>query len=421
VTLGQTGDPAALIPGDPAAIAEVAGQLYNYASLLTEAGNGLQRIDTSSGWQGAAADAFRARFQGQPSAWLEAGSCFLSAAKALDDYVPVLSWGQHEAAEAITQWHAGQKKSAQTILDNARSKVASAAATAVGVIGQARDKAPRKPGFWSHVGGFLASAWHGVEDAGEDTVDGLASMGNAMITHPGADAGALAGFLLAGVSATGDAGGALLDATGVGAIVGVPLNVVSTAGVLAGGSLMMASAGDLASNAFGDDRVEPIQTGGGGSEPPVQDQRLVPGTQEYDDYINELSKDPAHGGDPRPASEREATVAVQSEADGDMPGPITRTPLNEAGGDEGDFTDGTGQKWEVKSSPDLRPSYRPGAGSPISNPQSDTQFTDMINEELRKGQKVLLDPDGMTPTRLANLQELVANNPDWQGEVVWGR
>jgi hypothetical protein len=246
-------------------------------------------------------------------------------------------------------------------------------------------------------------------------------MGNAMITNPGADAGTLAGVLLTGVSATGDVGGALLDATGVGAIVGVPLNVVSTAGVLAGGTLALASAGDLASHAAGDDRVDPVQTGGGGSGAPSQDPQLTPGTQESDDYIDELAKDPAHGGEPRPASEREAAVAVQAEADGDMPGPISRTPLNAAGGDEGDFTDGTGQKWEVKSSPDLRPSYRPGAGSPISNPQSDTQFTDMINEELGKGQKVLLDPDGMTPTRLANLQELVANNPDWQGQVIWGK
>jgi hypothetical protein len=204
------------------------------------------------------------------------------------------------------------------------------------------------------VCGFLASAWHGVEDVGAETVDGLASMGNAMITHPGADAGELAGLLLTGVSATGDAGGALLDATGVGAIVGVPLNVVSTAGVVAGSGLMMASAADLASNAFGDDRVEPLRAGGGDSGP-TQDPRLVPGTQEYDDYIDELSQDPAHGGESRPASEREAAVAVQAEADGD------------------------------------------------------------------KGQKVLLDPDGMTPARLANLQELVANNPDWQGEVVWGK
>lgn len=90
--LGETSDPAGLIPGDAGEIAKVAGRLHNYAALLTEAGNGLQSIDTESGWKGVAGDAFRARFHGQPEAWLDAGSCFSSAAKALDDYVLVLSW-----------------------------------------------------------------------------------------------------------------------------------------------------------------------------------------------------------------------------------------------------------------------------------------------------------------------------------------
>jgi hypothetical protein len=419
--LGETSDPRALVPGDPAGIAGVAGQLYNYAALLTEAGNGLQRIDTKSGWQGAAADAFRARFRGQPGAWIEAGSCFLSAARALDGYVPVLSWAQQEAAEAITQWQAGNKRSAQAILGNARDRVASAAGTATGIIGQARDKAPQAPGFWSDVGGFLASAWHGIEDVGADAVNGLASTGNAIVTNPGADAGVIGGGLLAGVSALGDAGGAVLDATGVGAIIGVPVNALSTAGVLAGGTLAMASAGDLASHAAGDDRVDPVKTGGGDSGSPAQDPRLVPGTSEYDEYVDELAKDPAHGGQVDAKAEREAAVAVQAEADGDLPGPVTRTPFNAEGGDDGDFTDGTGQKWEVKSSPDVRPSYANGPGQPIARPQTDTTFTRMINKEVAQGQKVLLDPDGMTPDRLAHLQELVANNPEWQGQVVWGR
>lgn len=155
-----------------------------------------------------------------------------------------------------------------------------------------------------------------------------------------------------------------------------------------------------------------------GSTP--QDPRLTPGTQEYDKYINDLAKDPAKNGKVSPGSVREATVAAQAEADGDIPGPVTRTPFKD-GKDDGDFTDGTGQKWEVKSSPDVRPSYRPGAGRPISNPQTDADFTNMVNKELGKGLKVLLDPDGMTPTRLAQLQELAASHSEWEGKVTWGR
>jgi len=419
--LGQTSDPVALIPGDPGAVAGVAGQLYNYGMLLTEAGNGLQRIDTSSGWQGAAADAFRSRFTGQPAAWLTAGSCFTAAAKALDAYVPVLSWAQQEAAAAIGQWNAGDKQGAQATLGHARSRVSSAAGTATNTIGQARDKAPQKPGFWSHVGGFFDDVWHSAEHGGADVLNGVASFGNAMAAHPLDDLGMLAGTVLAGLSATADAGGLALDATGVGAIVGVPVNALATAGVLAGGTMAMASAGDLARNAAGDDRVDPVSVGDGGG-PALSDPRLTPGTPEYDEYIADLAKDPAKSGRTSPASVREATVATQAEADGDIPGPIARTPFDDAGNDQGDFTDGTGQRWEVKSSPDVRPSYKGDtAGQPIANPQNNQEFTDMINDELDDGQNVLLDPDGMTPTRLADLQHFVADHPEWQGRVTWGR
>lgn len=416
--LGETLDPRVLIPGDPAGIAEVAGRLYNYATLLNEAGNGLARIDTQSGWQGAAADAFRAKFRGRPDAWLEAGACFLSAARALDDYVPVLSWAQQEASEAITQWHAGSRQAALTILADARHRVADAGGTAASVIGRARDQAPQRPGFWSEVGGFLQGALHKGETLGADAVDGLASMGNAVIANPGDDAGTLAGLLLGGVSAIGDAGGTALDATGIGAVVGVPANALSTSGVLAGGTLAAASMGDLASHAEGDDRADPFKSGGDGSTP--QDPRLMPGTPEYEEYVSELKKNPAEGGKSSGASEREAVVAIQAEADGGLPGPLTRTPLNAAGGDEGDFTDATGQRWDVKSSPDVAPDYSKMAGQPIG-PQTDARFTEMINEQLDDGVKVLLDPHGMTPGRLAYLQELVAGNPEWQGQVVWGR
>jgi hypothetical protein len=139
--LGQTSSPVDLIPGDPASITAVAGKLLAYATLLNEAGNGLEVIDTESGWQGAAADGFRAKFKGQPSTWQQAGSCFLSPAKALDAYVPVLSWAQQDAAEAITQWDAGNRQAAQSIISTARSNLSDAAGLAASAIGAARDQA----------------------------------------------------------------------------------------------------------------------------------------------------------------------------------------------------------------------------------------------------------------------------------------
>jgi hypothetical protein len=92
-----------------------------------------------------------------------------------------------------------------------------------------------------------------------------------VIQHPGADAATLAGMALAGISAGGDAGGLVLDATGVGAIAGVPLNVVSTAGVVAGLGISAAGVGTIVSDAAGPDRVNIMNSssdsssGGGGT------------------------------------------------------------------------------------------------------------------------------------------------------------
>ncbi|MET7774116.1 hypothetical protein [Nocardia sp. NPDC005366] len=43
----------------------------------------------------------------------------------------------------------------------------------------------------------------------------------------------------------------------------------------------------------------------------------------------------------------------------------------------------------------------------------------MIEDTLDKGENVMIDESGMTPARKAHLQQLVANNPQWQGRVLW--
>jgi hypothetical protein len=419
--LGETSDPQDLVPGNAGSIAQVAAKMYGYSTVLTEAGNGLKRIDTTAGWSGAAGDAFRKRFHGEPQRWLDAGTCFQDAAQALDRYIPALEWAQQQAGAAIEQWNQGAKNAAKSTLENARSQLAGAAATANTAVGQARDQAPRRPGFWSEVGHFFAGLGHDAEKAGATALDDLASLGNAAINHPLDGLGMAGGALLAGVSGIGDGAGLVLDATGVGAVVGVPVNVISTAGLVAGSGLMMASAGDLASHAAGDDHVDPVNADSGpGDTPSSADPQYTPGTPEYQARISELSKDPAHGGVSRPSSVREAQVGLQLEADGQVPGPISRAPLDANGVDQGEFFDGVGQRWDVKSSPDFQPSYKADAGRPISNPQSAGGFTSMINKSLGIGENVMLDPDGMSPGRLAQLQQVVADHPEWQGKVVWG-
>jgi hypothetical protein len=64
---------------------------------------------------------------------------------------------------------------------------------------------------------------------------------------------------------------------------------------------MMASAGDLASHASGDDQVGPVNAdGGSGDAPSSPDPQYTPGSPEYQARISELSQDPAHGGVPKP-------------------------------------------------------------------------------------------------------------------------
>jgi hypothetical protein len=419
--LGETNDPLDLIPGNAGSIDQVAGKMYGYSTVLTEAGNGLKRIDTTDGWRGAAGDAFRERFHGEPERWLLAGACFREAAGALDRYVPTLVWAQQQAGAAIRQWNQGDKDAANSTLQDACRQLADAAGTANVAVGRARDQAPQEPGFWSKVGHFFEGLGEGAEKAGAAALNDLASMGNAAVNHPLDDLGMVGGAMLAGVSAIGDGAGLVLDATGVGAIAGGPINAITTAGVVVGTGLMMASAGDLASHAAGDDHVDPVTADSGpGDAPPSPDPQYTPGTPEYEARIAELSKDPAHIGVPQASNVREAEVGLQLEADGQVPGPITRAPLDEVGKDQGEFIDSTGQRWDVKSSPDFQPSYKPGAGTPIYNPQSTEQFISMINEELAKGENVMLDPDGMSPGRLALLQQVVADHPEWLGKVVWG-
>jgi hypothetical protein len=419
--LGETNDPLDLIPGNAESIAQVAGKMYGYSTVLTEAGNGLKRIDTTDGWAGAAGDAFRERFHGEPERWQLAGACFQEAAGALDRYVPTLVWAQQQASAAIQQWNHGDKNAANSALEEACRQLADAAGTASAAVGKARDQAPQLPGFWSQVGHFFEGLGDDAEKVGATALNDLASVASAAINHPLDDAGIVGGALLAGLSAVGDGAGLVLDATVVGAVVGAPVNAITTAGVVVGTGLMMASAGDLASQAAGDDHVDPVSAGSGpGDASPSPEPQYTPGTPEYEARISELSQDPAKGGIPKPQSVREAEVGLQLEADGQVPGPLTRAPLDEVGKDQGEFFDSTGQRWDVKSSPDFQPSYKAGAGTPIYNPQSIERFTSMINDELGKGENVMLDPDGMSPGRLAQLQQVVADHPEWLGKVVWG-
>ena len=302
--LGQTSDPVALVPGSVADLADLVWRLRGYGDSLVEAGEGLRRISTGDGWSGEAADRFHDAYRAQPKKWLEGGDSFHEAADALDRYASTLSWAQEQAAAAIAQYAQGEQQTAtatrdhdarvqdhdrvaasggtptpvppfhdpgestrtaaRELLARAREQLRDAGDSAERTVATARDRAPEEPGFWDKVGDALgdAGSWalHGIEDIGIGVVNGLASYGNAMIHHPGETAAMLGGLLLMGVSGLGEGAGVALDATGVGAIGGVPLNIVSAAGIAAGATAAGAGALSLANHAANEDRVEPLQS-----------------------------------------------------------------------------------------------------------------------------------------------------------------
>jgi hypothetical protein len=257
--LGRTHDPRAVVPGDPAAIRANAGVLQARSNHVEKAGDGLVDIDTGA-WTGQAAEDFRGKFSYEPNKWYLAADSLATAADALNTYAHVLEWAQQQAGEAIRLWdeaqaetqkaqQAYQKVAAQAppehpvglfvdigasgrqnaidTLSAARKEVGTAGDVAAGFLDQEADSAPKKSSWLDELGGFL-------EDAGAHVVNSLASFGNAMVRHPGEAASLVGGLLLTEVSTLGEGTGVVLDATGVGAIGGVPLNVVSAAGITAG-------------------------------------------------------------------------------------------------------------------------------------------------------------------------------------------
>ena len=86
-----------------------------------------------------------------------------------------------------------------------------------------------------------------------------ASLGSAVLHHPGSTFAVAGGGVIATLSAAGVLGGTAATATGVGSPIGVPLTGASVAGVAVGVGLAGAGAVDLTQHALDDDRVTPFR------------------------------------------------------------------------------------------------------------------------------------------------------------------
>lgn len=306
--LGETQDPTQLVEGKPEAIEENARVLAARAERANWAAEGLQDIDTGA-WEGPGADAFHEKFSYEPAKWFDAADALQAGGDALTDYASTLRWAQAQATEAVAQWNQGQaatqqaqaahdtaaaqaaaqnqsappftdpgeasRQTARDILNRARAQLSEVGQLTAATLRAKTQDAPEEPDWLDDLGHFM-------QDVGTHIVNDLASLGNAAIHNPQDLVDGLIGLGLTVASSAGIAGGAALTAVPGGAVVGLPVIGLSVAGEVAGAGMIVASVGDLASHASGDDRVEPMTT----SE---QD------AQAAEQHKQEIGMDPATG------------------------------------------------------------------------------------------------------------------------------
>ena len=119
--LGQTEEANELIHGKPEQIAATVKNLRDFQKAFDLVGGGMKKLD-SGHWKGAAADAFREKFQTLPTDWLHAADAMENAAKALETYSRAVTGAQGKAREAIALYREGDKDS-KAAVDSYNKKV----------------------------------------------------------------------------------------------------------------------------------------------------------------------------------------------------------------------------------------------------------------------------------------------------------
>jgi hypothetical protein len=297
-----------LIPGNPDELGRLAARLSVFGEGMSEAATTLADVE-AVGWTGPAADAFQGLVGDQPAKYRAAGSSFEQAVSAIRSYAAVLRHAQADAGRAVAMFEAATRESEQwqrertahdadvrsaraagdpppsgpappatnpaaaglaashTLLADARASVRAQGQIAATALAAAAEAAPSEPGlldrtiggigdFVGGIGEELSAAWSAtgaaLSDAAGFIVDGFERYGASVLKIV---AGALVvavgvQVVIVGVGMAG--AGVVLDATGVGAVVGVPLNLggVAVAGggvilIIGGGALLMQGMSDL--------------------------------------------------------------------------------------------------------------------------------------------------------------------------------
>jgi hypothetical protein len=123
--------------------------------------------------------------------------------------------------------------------------------------------------------------------------------------------------------------------------------------------------------------------------------------------LEELAKDPAHGNKVEPKGLHEAVIGLALEKGKELDPPIQRDPRP----DGGEFIDGKGQVWDVKS---FRSGFPPNKGG--FDLQRDV---DKIEAELNKGEGVIIDTTFLSQKDADDLRKAVEDKGWSDKQVKW--
>ncbi|MEV0641122.1 hypothetical protein AB0I77_40615 [Streptomyces sp. NPDC050619] len=309
--LGEDGDP---VPGDPDAIALLGQSLRDIADDIWREAGDVEALCTVDAWKSKAADTFRDTAHDTLKPLRKAYHRYDKAASAMGarvrpdsvaDWASALEHAQQLADKALKAGQAAhsdhetalrsiknlppdtpdddpelvrQKKkrdqaagdlgAAKSALQHAKNVCEDAAKTAAKIIHRAITHDGMHDSGWDKfentVDSVVSDVGDVLKEVGETLVSDLASIGNAMVHDLPATLSVLGGLAMVVAGAGEEAGGVLLDATGIGAALGIPINVAAAAQIAVGLSLAGAGMANIAQDAAGPNRVDMSSDGAGG-------------------------------------------------------------------------------------------------------------------------------------------------------------
>jgi len=171
--LGQTTNPKDLVPGEPGQITSDLRELIGNIDKIGSIGDGLKGINIGD-WTGDGANAFWDAFNPEPPKWLNTVDLMGQGGQSLADYGDTLTWAQSEAQRAIEMYTQAQAASRAAVEQYTQATQVSAAGQALapfqdpgaGLAQEAQSVLANARDRLASVGGVVAQAF-GMESDGE--------------------------------------------------------------------------------------------------------------------------------------------------------------------------------------------------------------------------------------------------------------